>query len=79
MNINIPISSPEISMAWKTFIDKRNPGNYLVSKNILDSWTRCINSGVDPYDGVSHDILTDIELDELLIRHRNFIEVARPF
>lgn len=77
--MSIPASSSEISVAWQTFIDGGKPGNCFVSPHILDSWARCMNDGVDPYDGSSHDILTNTELNKLLFRHRDFIEVARPF
>ncbi|HWQ75298.1 MAG TPA: sigma-54-dependent Fis family transcriptional regulator, partial [Syntrophomonas sp.] len=78
-NMVAPASLSEISRAWQTFVDAGSPGEHTVSPNILHSWKRCVGAGVDPYDGTSHDILTAAELDELLDRHRDIIDVARPF
>lgn len=65
--------------AWEKFIAKGNVKSVHVGPEILASWQRCYAFEVDPYDGTSHLLLDQHELEELLDRHQELIEVARPF
>ncbi|HWP96912.1 MAG TPA: sigma-54-dependent Fis family transcriptional regulator [Syntrophomonadaceae bacterium] len=69
-----------ISAAWGRFIlsGKLEPASE-VRPEILDSWRRCYAAGVDPYDGTSHALLNQEEIEFLQDKNRELIEVARPF
>lgn len=69
----------DIGAAWETFIVNGDAAEIRVRPEILDSWSRCYSFGVDPYDGTSHLLLEQDELEVLLDKHRELIEVARPF
>lgn len=68
-----------ISDAWEKFIVTGNVESVHVTNDILTSWQRSYSFGVDPYDGTSHRFLNGLELETLLDRHRELIEVAWPF
>ncbi|MEN6327398.1 MAG: sigma-54-dependent Fis family transcriptional regulator [Syntrophomonas sp.] len=69
----------DIGAAWAKFIANGNPESLNVRPEILESWCRCYSCRVDPYDGTSHRLLEQPELEKLLHQHRELIEVARPF
>lgn len=69
----------DIGAAWEKFIVNGDAAEIRVRPEILDSWSRCYSFGVDPYDGTSHLLLEQDELEVLLDKHRELIEVARPF
>jgi len=68
-----------LGAAWKKFISNGNAESIEIRPEILDSWRRCYVSDVDPYDGTSHLLLDRDQLEALLEKHRDLIEVARPF
>ena len=65
--------------AWTRFIldGELDPG--AVPPEIAHAWRRCRANGVDPLAGRSTRTLPGPELARLLEKHRNLIEVARPF
>jgi len=79
MNAAIPSSSSNISAAWQDFIIKGKPGDYSVTPDIMNSWRRCYEAEVNPYDGTCHRFLSKTELSDLLDRRSDLIEIARPF
>ncbi|MDD3363740.1 MAG: sigma-54-dependent Fis family transcriptional regulator [Syntrophomonas sp.] len=50
-----------------------------VRPEILQSWQRCYNAKVDPYDGTSHLILKQYELEQLRAQNMEIMEVAWHF
>lgn len=70
--------SAKITSEWQAFISSGRPGN-LIPPDIMESWIRCKLSGVDPYDGACYHILPKAQLDELLLKRQEFIDIARPF
>lgn len=64
-----------IAKAWRDFIltKKVSPK---VRNEIGDSWIRCINHGVDPYNGKGN--VKHSNINELINRNSEFISVARP-
>jgi len=64
--------------AWVKFISKGEVDADLVRPEISQSWQRCYKTGVDPY-GINHLNLDQYELDKLLTRCTDLIEIARPF
>ncbi len=80
MNKNtIPSSSSNTHAAWQDFIANGKPENISVSPEIMDSWHRCSNANVNPYDGACQQFLSEMELNDLLARRSDLIEIARPF
>ncbi|MGC7873359.1 sigma-54-dependent Fis family transcriptional regulator [Desulfosporosinus sp. SYSU MS00001] len=72
-------SSSEISMAWKQFISDGIPRKIAAAPEIMESWQRCYEKGVNPYDGKACRILNQAELDDLLAKRKDIIDIAKPF
>lgn len=79
MMVNFQSSSSEISMAWNQFITDGIPINRAVASEIMDSWQRCYKAGVNPYDGTACHVLSSIELNNLLAKRKDIIDIAQPF
>ncbi len=69
----------QILSAWKRFIRtvEIEPGD--VRPEIAQSWLRCRQAGVDPFAPRSTLLLARPQLEELLERRKNLIDIARPF
>ncbi|SEA15523.1 Transcriptional regulator of acetoin/glycerol metabolism [Desulfuromusa kysingii] len=64
---------------WREFIvSGRIPDNTL-RPEIYSSWQRCREANIDPYDGVSHELLTEEEIGELLQARKTQIDIIRHF
>lgn len=69
--------------AWQSFIanlkstDKRN--KYSVRPEILDSWVRCRQAKVNPYDDGLHHQLDQYSLKAMLRENQELITIAKPF
>lgn len=63
---------------WEKFVQTGtiSPG---IRREILESWQRCMEWGVNPYDGVGRDILDTGELKRLMDQCAQLVEVARPY
>ncbi|MCX5780039.1 MAG: sigma-54-dependent Fis family transcriptional regulator [Firmicutes bacterium] len=68
-----------IDNAWQDFIINGRIGDHSISPDILESWQRCYESGVDPQDGTCYHLLNQTELNDLLNKRKYLIEIARPF
>ncbi len=79
MNKMLSSDTVNLMSAWQEFIVNGELDIGQVRTEIMESWQRCYQAGVDPYDGTSHKILERNELEDLLEQHRELIEVARPF
>lgn len=67
-------------LEWRKFISgdpKVDPT--VIPQEVLDSWWRCARLGVDPLSKPNNKVLIGEELDELLSRNKELIEVGRPF
>jgi transcriptional regulator of acetoin/glycerol metabolism len=64
---------------WQQFIETGKLGSGLDKAEIRHSWQRCREMGVDPYDGVSHQLLTPAEISTLLDSHKSYIALVRHF
>ena len=71
--------SAKITSEWQAFISSGQPGKDMVSTEIMESWCRCYAVGVNPHDGTCYDLLRPAELNELLQKRKEFIDIARPF
>ncbi|MEN6461089.1 MAG: sigma-54-dependent Fis family transcriptional regulator [Syntrophomonas sp.] len=65
--------------AWEEFVNTGEVNNHKINNTILDSWRRCRNAGVDPYAGVCNTLLESWQINELLAKNEELIDVARPF
>ncbi|HWP97809.1 MAG TPA: sigma-54-dependent Fis family transcriptional regulator [Syntrophomonadaceae bacterium] len=79
MGETIASVSTGITAAWQLFINDGQRGNHMVSPEIMESWHRCYVAGVDPHDGTCYHLLRPVELNELLEKRKEFIDIARPF
>jgi sigma-54 dependent transcriptional regulator, acetoin dehydrogenase operon transcriptional activator AcoR len=64
---------------WQKFSTTGNYRDCAVRSQILASWIRCHNAGVDPGDMRLHRALTDINLKKLLCNKEKLICIAKPF
>ena len=76
MVTNFRPSSSEIALAWHDFIVDGMIGDHSISPEIVESWQRCYKAGVNPQDGTCYHFLSPTELDELLTKRKEFIEIA---
>lgn len=63
--------------AWKEYVTTGKPGGRPVPEHIQQSWSRCLESGVDPASGKCWDIRQDRELGDESLRLRGLIEDIR--
>jgi PAS domain S-box-containing protein len=65
---------------WKRFINTQHLENQLIIPDvILESWRRCREFHVNPYTTRVNKVLEQKDLQELLKRNENLIEISRPF
>lgn len=69
----------KLTESWRRFIASGNMELNVIRPEILQSWQRCYDARVDPYDGTSHLILKQYELEQLRIRNVELMEVAWQF
>jgi len=70
---------PDIALSWMKFVTTNEIDVQTVCPEILESWQRCQEMGVNPYNGKCNRMLESAELDEMLEKQKDLIEVARPF
>jgi transcriptional regulator of acetoin/glycerol metabolism len=70
---------PDIASSWEKFIATGKLDVNSVRPEIEESWKRCYDARVDPYDGVSHRILDRSAIRVLLETHKDFIDIAGYF
>lgn len=71
--------APNIAKAWKKFITSATIDDENVRTEIAASWQRCYEASVNPYSGVSHLLLNQQQLAELLAKKRSLIQIAKLF
>jgi len=64
---------------WQEFILSGEAPAHALRPEIYASWQRCRSAGVDPQDGVSHELLTGKEIDALLEVRKTHIDIVRHF
>lgn len=65
--------------SWKAFIDTGKVGSKAVRRVIYQSWRRCMQDSVDPYDTGVHENLQGKKLQRAMHERERLIGVARPF
>ena len=68
-----------LNESWRQFISSGSVDLDAVRPEILQSWQRCYNARVDPYDGTSHLSLKQHELEQLRAKNIELMEVAWHF
>jgi sigma-54 dependent transcriptional regulator, acetoin dehydrogenase operon transcriptional activator AcoR len=63
---------------WKAFLTGKNQ-TYALRTEIVESWTRCHQAGVNPYDTTIHHRLDGATLHAMLTEKQELIEIAKPF
>ena len=53
----------------RNILHKRNMSSYEMGKDINESWLRCINEGLNPFNDPKQSVISSIELKE--IKERN--------
>ena len=71
--------SLKIARSWKEFLATGKIAAGAIRPEIGESWQRCREAGVDPNDGVSHQLLSLAELEGVLADRKDFVEIARHF
>lgn len=69
----------KIKKIWEEFIVNGQLNSPEINPDVAASWKRCYDAGVDPYDGTCRKLIPESEVMELINRHRQMIDVARPF
>ncbi|MDY0189946.1 MAG: sigma-54-dependent Fis family transcriptional regulator [Desulfuromonas sp.] len=67
------------AMIWQQFIETGTLHDGLDKEEIKLSWQRCRDMAVDPYDGVSHQLLSPAQITTLLDRQQTYVTVVRHF
>ncbi|HEX3011087.1 MAG TPA: hypothetical protein VHQ70_03480, partial [Syntrophomonadaceae bacterium] len=73
------VQKMDLTKDWEQFIVKGKVDSDLVRPEILESWQRCYEAKVNPYDGTSHLMLEQYELDNLREERAGLIEIAWHF
>ncbi len=68
-----------IHAEWRKFVDGMTVEPGTVSPVILDSWERCRSKGVDPYLTAAPLVLGAEQLQALLEKNGELIDISRPF
>lgn len=79
MAVHSKSSTPYMYEEWREFVNTGKIRSSSVRPEIAESWRRCVRAGVDPYGGVCKNILQREELENLLQRNRELIDISRPF
>jgi PAS domain S-box-containing protein len=68
-----------LESCWEEFVGNGSLDRDALSTEIADAWERCARLGTNPYVGNSKRRLAESEVQEMLQRHKELIDVARPF
>ncbi len=69
----------EIALSWEKFVATGRIDIGVVRPEIRESWNRCYNARVNPYDCGSHLILDHLKIRKLLSERNDFIDIAKHF
>ena len=68
-----------LESCWEEFVSNGSLDRDALPAEIADAWERCARLGANPYAGKSKRRLAESEVQEMLQRHKELIDVARPF
>ena len=81
MSESVEIPEPNLSRidyAWKKFISTDEIDSSVVRPIIADSWKRCKQIGIDPYDRKCFERVGAVVSESRLEANREFIDIAWP-
>ncbi|CDQ18215.1 Transcriptional regulator of acetoin/glycerol metabolism [Halobacillus karajensis] len=64
---------------WKRFVQKGVLDDSRISDRIAASWNKCMQIGVDPYNGKGSHLLSGEEFKKRRRENKHLIDVAEPF
>jgi PAS domain S-box-containing protein len=67
-----------IKTSWENVVLKGLEPDGMVRPEILRSWRRCRDVGLDPFSKSAPPVLSGIELDILLERNKQLLDVSKP-
>ncbi|SMC76267.1 sigma-54-dependent Fis family transcriptional regulator [Sporomusa malonica] len=67
-----------ILLTWKDYVSGEN-WMPTIRPQIIESWTRCEQAGVNPYDSGIHSKLAEAALSAMLLEKQELITIAKPF
>ncbi len=73
---NTPLIEDPLKGAWENVVLKGLPPDRQIRPEVLRSWLRCREIGLDPFSKSSPPILSSDELNRLLKRNKDLIEVS---
>lgn len=79
MSIQSVKRSRDLVRIWQNFVETEIVEKSDLRPEIRESWQRCRNLGVNPYDGVGNDRLEQEELERFISNNSQLVEVAQPF
>ncbi len=62
----------------KNILKKREMTSCVMGRDISDSWTRCINEGLDPFKGPDHSVISSNELREIKQKNESLRKIILP-
>ena len=68
----------KIKKAWQAIVLDRRPTDISVRKDILKSWHKCLQLGVDPLTPPQPKILSNQQLNQLFEGNADLIQIAKP-
>ncbi|MFW6001158.1 MAG: sigma-54-dependent Fis family transcriptional regulator [Halanaerobium sp.] len=71
-------NNKDLKNEWEKFVKEEQIDNNNLRKEIFESWQRCKNYKVDPYQGKGH-VVTNNKLNRIKKQNRQLIETAEPF
>jgi len=74
---NAPLAEYPLKGAWENVVLKGLPPGQQVRPEVLRSWLKCREIGLDPYIKVPPPVLSNVELNKLLKENRVLIEVSK--
>jgi sigma-54 dependent transcriptional regulator, acetoin dehydrogenase operon transcriptional activator AcoR len=76
----IPRKPPDdvVREAWERVVVHNKPPGQEIRPEVLRSWRRCREMGLDPFRKVPPPVLSDSELDQLIRLNQDLIEFSEP-
>lgn len=76
---NIVITADPIKPIWQAFVAGKNEDLHDIPSQIMHSWIRCQEAGVNPYNDAIHRSLRKGNFEAVLADKQELIKIAKPF
>ena len=74
---NAPLAEDSLKGAWENVVLKGLPPGPQVRPEVLRSWLKCRENGLDPFIKASPPVLSSAKLSRLLKRNKDLIEISK--